>query len=103
MTVRVLILRYSHYQLYILYRWMLEMLWGDCKLSIMMNFWGVESAYVYSSGLPLEKARWLPRHLPLSAPPEKRQLTPPVSLLQTKPAEPLSAAWDPSSLLPKIG
>ena len=65
-----------------------------------MNFWGVESAYVYSSGLPLEKSQWLPRHLPLSAPPEKRQPTPPSSPLQTKPDEPLSAAWDPLSLLP---
>jgi hypothetical protein len=54
----------------------------------------------HSCGLPLEKARWLPRYLAPSAPPQERQPTPPPTPMQRKDDEPISQAWDPSSVLP---
>ena len=42
----------------------------------------------------------MPRYLAPSAPPQERQPTPPPTPLQRNDGEPISQAWDPSSVLP---
>lgn len=78
------------------------MSWDDSKSLVPISFWQIDYLIYCSSGLPLEKARWLPRYLP-PAPPEERPPTPPGTPrpLQSIEDEPLvDAAWDPSSVMP---
>ena len=55
-------------------------------------------SYLGSSGLPLGKARWLPRYLPPPASPQTRPGT--SSQSKEDDFKTLDAAWNPSSIIP---